>query len=84
MVHFLSIFFFFLDFFNFCCVFQKFPFFCVTCIWDTAGIHLRILDLELDVGEPNLIRLFWLKQSISLPSFSCGVKTAVVLSNKLR
>jgi hypothetical protein len=29
MVQFLSIFFF-LDFFNFCCVFQKFSFFCVT------------------------------------------------------
>jgi len=29
MVHFLSINFF-LDFFNFCWVFQKFPFFCVT------------------------------------------------------
>ena len=28
MVQFLSIIFFF-DFFNFCCVFQKFPFFCV-------------------------------------------------------
>ena len=30
MVQFLSINFFFLDFFNFCWVFQKFPFFCVT------------------------------------------------------
>ena len=30
MVQFLSIIFFFLDFFNFCWVFQKFPFFCVT------------------------------------------------------
>ena len=30
MLQFLSINFFFLDFFNFCWVFQKFPFFCVT------------------------------------------------------
>ena len=30
MVQFLLINFFFLDFFNFCWVFQKFPFFCVT------------------------------------------------------
>ena len=30
MVQFLSIYFFFLDFFNFCWVFQKFTFFCVT------------------------------------------------------
>jgi len=30
MVQFLSIKFFFFDFFNFCWVFQKFPFFCVT------------------------------------------------------
>lgn len=53
-------------------------------IWDTAGIHLRILDLELDIGEPNLIRLIWLKLSMSLPSFSCSVKAAIVPSNKLR
>ena len=34
MVHFLSINFFFLDFFNFCWVFQKFPFFFVSlCIF---------------------------------------------------
>ena len=34
MVQFLSINFFFLDFFNFCWVFQKFPFFCVTLYID--------------------------------------------------
>ena len=37
-------------------------------IWDTAGIDLRILDLELDVGELNLIRLFWLSVFRYLPS----------------
>jgi hypothetical protein len=42
MVQFLSIIFFSLDFFNFCWVFQKFPFFSVTCMntsqyLETAG-----------------------------------------------
>ena len=40
MVQFLSIHFFFLYFFNFCWVFQKFPFFVSPCIWQIAAeIH---------------------------------------------
>ena len=38
MVQFLSIIFFFLDFFNFCWVFQKFPFFCITLFIQQARV----------------------------------------------
>ena len=42
MVQFLSINFFFLDFFNFCWVFQKFPFFCVI-LYNTDTFHLPLV-----------------------------------------
>ena len=47
MVQFLSINFFFLDFFNFCWVFQKFPFFCVNLyVYNQSGVrsHARRID----------------------------------------
>ena len=51
MVQFLSIKLFFLDFFNFCWVFQKFPFFCVT-LYKKAGCMLdseKSGELEISV-----------------------------------
>jgi hypothetical protein len=55
MVQFLSIIFFFFDFFNFCWVFQKFPFFCVTLYyktyWSAEIFYALSCPSVLDGGE---------------------------------
>ena len=55
MVQFLSINFFLLDFFNFCLVFQKFPFFCVTLYisrWNDEIVSIKMFR------SFNLCRVF--------------------------
>ena len=63
MVQFLSIIFF-LDFFNFCWVFQKFPFLCVTLYLKNHTAHANILREQS--AEPFLfnlvVRIFCLQE----------------------
>ena len=49
MTQFLSVIFFFLDFFNFCWVFQKFPFFCVV-------LYILVMNIDsFERGTPKSI-----------------------------
>ena len=64
MVQFLSINFFFLDFFNFCWVFQKFLFFCVTLyVYQKLSNLLQKLPLKLQNILKKVFRIFFLSLS---------------------
>ena len=62
MIQSLSIIFFFLDFFNFCCVFQKFPFFYVTLYFSKYTSYS--ISRDIDAWRNHLYKLlsasYWL------------------------
>ena len=67
MVQFLSINFFFLDFFNFCWVFQKFPFFVSICIKGVHSIKVGCCDLGREVGYGVKLGIFLFGNAFFFP-----------------
>ena len=88
MVQFLSIIFFFLDFFNFCWVFQKFPFFCVT-LYYAFDAQMFLQPLFLPNREHIMshyifdAQVFLWPQSESHREEACGLFTHVLRAKAL-
>ena len=86
MVQFLSIFFF-LDFFNFCWVFQKFPFFCVTLYKTPTESKIVLNQLIMEgckcrrsqCGMSKCVVLICMSENISV-----NIVATVPVSNNIR
>jgi len=77
MVQFLSIIFFFLDFFNFCCVvFQKFPSFCVILYYpEQLNMQMKIM--------PTLVKTVYQVESQKVVPCRWGLTLTMPCSNQV-